>query len=218
MWRASPSLRSTRCLRASSAIVAGSSPRPRSRSVSARSTSSLKSSSSSGSSRNSVLRDSSGPVSEKNGFSVVAPTSTSRPFLDEREQHVLLRAAEAVHLVEEEDRALAVLAQPAAGPLRDLADVLHARGHRREALERLLGRARDEPGDRGLARAGRPPEDQRREPVRLDQHPQRLARAEQMLLADDLVERPRAAAGPRAAPAAPTAPPPPRRTDPAPSP
>ena len=74
-------------------------------------------------------------------------------FFDERQQHVLLRAAEAVDLVEEEDRALAALAQPAAGALRDLADVLHPRGDGREALERLLGRARDELGDRGLAHA-----------------------------------------------------------------
>ena len=60
-----------------------------------------------------------------------------QPFLDEREQRVLLRAVEAVHLVEEEDRALALLAEPGPGPLGDLAHVLHARGHRRERLERL---------------------------------------------------------------------------------
>ena len=51
----------------------------RARSVSARSTSVSSSSSPSGSRRNSVLRESSGPVSEKNGFSVVAPTNTRSP-------------------------------------------------------------------------------------------------------------------------------------------
>ena len=35
---------------------------------------------------------------------------------------------------------------------------------------------------------GRAPEDHRRQPVGLDEHPQRRARAEQVLLADDLVE------------------------------
>ena len=55
-----------------------------------------------------------------------------------REQRVLLRAVEAVHLVEEQDRAAALLAHAGAGPLRDLADVLHAGGDRRQRLERLL--------------------------------------------------------------------------------
>ena len=110
-------------------------------------------------------------------------------LLDERQQHVLLGAGEAVHLVEEEDRALAALAEPGAGALGDLAHVLHARADRGERLERLGADARDEPGDRRLAGAGRPPEHERRQPVRLDQDPQRLARPEQVLLADDLVER-----------------------------
>ena len=54
-------------------------------------------------------------------------------FFDEREQHVLLRAGEAVHLVEEEDRALAALAEPGPGALGDLAHVLDARAHRAQA-------------------------------------------------------------------------------------
>ena len=111
-------------------------------------------------------------------------------LLDEREQHVLLGAGEAVHLVEEEDRALAALAEPGPGPFGDLAHVLHARAHRAERLERLRADARDEAGDGGLAGAGRTPEHDRRQPVGLDEDPQRLARPEQVLLADDLVERP----------------------------
>ncbi len=78
-WRASPSLLSTRCCSAASSITVGSAPRPRSTSSSARRASTSSAASSSGSSRNSVLRESSGPVREKNGFSVVAPTRTSRP-------------------------------------------------------------------------------------------------------------------------------------------
>ena len=105
-----------------------------------------------------------------------------------REQRVLLRAVEAVDLVEEQDRPLALLAEAAPGPLDDLAHVLHARGHRRQRLERLARRAGHEAGDRGLAGSGRAPEDHRREAVGLDQHPQRLPRAEQLPLTDDLVE------------------------------
>ena len=56
-----------------------SSPRPRVSSVSARSSSACSSSAVSDSSRNSVERDRSGPVSEKKGFSVVAPIRTNKP-------------------------------------------------------------------------------------------------------------------------------------------
>ena len=121
-----------------------------------------------------------------------------------REQRVLLRAVEPVHLVEEQDRAPALLADAGPGPFGDLAHVLHARGHRRQRLERLLGGAGDEARDGGLAGAGRTPEHHRRQPVGLDQHPQRATRAEQLFLADDLVEANEAAAGPRAAPGAPS--------------
>ena len=53
----------------------------------------------------------------------------------------------------------------------------------------LLGGARDEAGDRRLAGAGRSPEHDRRQPVGLDERPQRPAGPEQVLLADHLVER-----------------------------
>ena len=62
--------------------------------------------------------------------------------LDGRQQRVLLRLVEAVDLVEEQDRALVVLAEPALGPLEHLADVLHACAHRRQLLELLRRRAR----------------------------------------------------------------------------
>src|SRR5205823_2885953 len=89
-------------------------------------------------------------------------------LLDEREEHVLLGAGEAVDLVEEEDRALAPLAEAGAGAFGDLTDVLDARADCREGLERLGADARDEAGDRRLPRAGRAPEDDRREAVGLD--------------------------------------------------
>ena len=107
-----------------------------------------------------------------------------------REQRVLLGLVEAVDLVEEEDRALPALAEPVLGPLDDLAHVLHAGVDRAHRLEGLVGRARDEPGDRGLAGPGRAPEDHRRQPVPLDERPERATRGEQVALADHLVEGP----------------------------
>ena len=112
-----------------------------------------------------------------------------QPALDRRQQGVLLGLVEPVDLVEEQDRALAPLPQPLVGPGHHVAHVLHAGGDRRQRLERLGGVAGDHPGEGGLAGAGRPPEDHRRQPVGLDQHPQRLAGADQVVLADDVVER-----------------------------
>ena len=114
--------------------------------------------------------------------------------LDAGQQGVLLGLVEAVDLVEEEDRALAVLAEAVAGPLERVADVLHAGAHRAELLEGLAGVGGDGLGQGGLARARRPPQDHRRQPVGLDEGPERLARAEQVVLADDVVE----GAGPQA--------------------
>jgi hypothetical protein len=58
-------------------------------------------------------------------------------FLDERQQHVLLGAAEAMHLVEEEDRSLAVFAETVARPVGDLAHVFDPGAHRAQGLERF---------------------------------------------------------------------------------
>ena len=113
------------------------------------------------------------------------------PALDAGEQGVLLRLVEAVHLVEEQDRALAPLAEPVPGPLEGVAHVLHAGAHRAQLLEGLAGVGGDGLGQGRLPGARRPPEDHRRQPVGLHQRPQRLPRAEQLLLADDVVEVPR---------------------------
>ena len=111
-------------------------------------------------------------------------------FLDVGKQRVLLRAIEAVHLVEEEDGAPTLLTDAGPGTLRDLADILHPGGDRGERLERLGRRPRDQSGDGGLAGTRRPPEDHRRQAVGLDQDPQWTTRTEELLLAEHLVERP----------------------------
>ena len=109
-------------------------------------------------------------------------------LLDVGQEGVLLRPVEAVDLVHEQDRALAA---PAALGLRlghHLADLLHARHHRRERHEAGARHVGQEPRQRGLAGAGRAPEDHGVELALLEGPAQRLARRGQLRLADDLVE------------------------------
>ena len=94
-------------------------------------------------------------------------------------------------LVEEQDRAAVVLAEALPGPLDDLAHVLHAGVDRRHLLEGALGRAGDGERQRRLAGARRTPEDRRRQAVLLDEAAQRLAGSDEVVLADDLVDRAR---------------------------
>ena len=112
-----------------------------------------------------------------------------RAVFDRRQERVLLRLGEAVDLVEEQDRALSALAEAVAGVLDGRPDVLHAGVHRRELLEGACRAAGDRESKRGLAGPGRTPEQHRRQPVALDQRAQRPARADEVLLADDVVER-----------------------------
>ena len=117
------------------------------------------------------------------------PDEHHQPVLHGGQEHVLLGLVEAVHLVDEEHGALAVLAQ---APLRlgqRLADVLDSGRGGREGDE-VLGRGgRQQPGQRGLACAGRPPQDGDAHPVALGQGPQRRAGPDEVLLAHHLVER-----------------------------
>ncbi len=138
-----------------------------------------------------MLRLRSGGLTSKNGFSVVAPIIVKRAVLDRRQQTVLLRLVEAVDLVEEQDRAAAVLAQALTGPFDHLAHILDAGVDGAHLLEHPLRAAGDGERQGGLAGAGRPPEDGAGQPVLLDQPAQRLARADQVVLADDIVERAR---------------------------
>jgi hypothetical protein len=65
------------------------------------------------------LRLTSGELTAKNGFSVVAPTSSINPGFDIGEQNVLLRAVEAVNFIEEQNRAAAAIGQPILGRDRE---------------------------------------------------------------------------------------------------
>ena len=70
----------------------------------------------------------------------------------------------------------------------DLADFLDAGQDRAERDEPRLGRVGDDAGQRGLAGAGRPPQDDRLQQVALDRLAERLAGREELFLADELVE------------------------------
>ena len=111
--------------------------------------------------------------------------------LDPRQERVLLRLVEAVDLVDEHDRPAAGGPPDALGLGHHVADFLDARQHRAERDEPRLGRVGDDAGERRLARARRAPQDDRLEQIALDRFPQRLARREQLLLPDELVEGPR---------------------------
>jgi len=108
-----------------------------------------------------------------------------------RQERVLLALVEAVHLVDEDDRAPA-LRPRRLGALDGIANVLYAAEDGRHGDELGIEGIGHEARQRRLADAGRTPEDHRMQAPRFEGDTQRPARAEQMLLADDLVERLRA--------------------------
>ena len=88
-------------------------------------------------------------------------------FLDVRQKSVLLGFVEAMHLVDEDDGASAVLPCPL-GVGHDLLDFLDPAEHGGELDEVGVSHAGDDLGQRGFAHAGRSPEDQRAGIVALD--------------------------------------------------
>src|SRR4051812_29283226 len=93
-----------------------------------------------------------------------------------------------MHLVDEEDGVAAGARQFLLRLLQRLADVLHAAEHGREGNELGVERLRHEARDRCLPRPRGTPQDHRVRLARLEGEPQRLTGAEQVLLADDLVD------------------------------
>ena len=83
----------------------------------------------------------------------------------------MLRLIEAMDLVDEQDCALRLLAEPFACLRDDPSQVGHARGDGGYRLEVRLRERGDDAGERRLARTGRPPEDHRGELVRIDSPP-----------------------------------------------
>ena len=118
------------------------------------------------------------------------PDERDQPLLDGGQQRVLLRLVEAVDLVEEEDRRAPRVA-PLARPRDHLADLRPPRVDGRELLEGGVGVLGGHPRERRLAGARRAVEDHRVRVAGLDRRAQRRALAEQVLLADEVVERAR---------------------------
>jgi hypothetical protein len=111
--------------------------------------------------------------------------------LDVREQRVLLRLVVAVDLVDEHDGASLLALAPYLGVAQHLAQLLDAREHGAHRLEVVARAPADHVGERRLARAGRAPQDHRALGVGLDRPLQRLARRQDVLLAQHLLERAR---------------------------
>ena len=108
-----------------------------------------------------------------------------------RQKRILLRAVEAMHLVDEQQRALAHLA-PGARRVEHLLQIGDAGKHRGNLLEMQFGGIGQQPRHRGLAGARRSPEDQRAQRARR-QHPrQRAVGPEDMILSDHIRQRARA--------------------------
>ena len=112
-------------------------------------------------------------------------------FLDVGQQHVLLGLVEAVDFVDEQQRPPPLGRKPVVGGGQHLAKFLHAGGDRRKLLKMAAAFAGQQPGERGLARAGRTVKNHRAQPIGLQQPPQQFPFAQKMLLADELVERKR---------------------------
>src|SRR6267143_6760793 len=91
-------------------------------------------------------------------------------------------------LITKQDRALPLILEPLLRLLDDFANARHAFGHGRKSLEMPFGVVGDDLGERRLTGARRPPEDARPDVPAADQVTQRSPRAEQMLLAEELVE------------------------------
>ena len=109
--------------------------------------------------------------------------------LDVRQQAILLGLVEAVDLVHQEDSALAVQQPPLLGLFDHPPDVGDAGQDGAKGLEVRLGAVGDDHGQRGLARAGRPPEDDGgEEAVGLDGAAQQPSRANNVLLTDHLIQ------------------------------
>ena len=108
-----------------------------------------------------------------------------------RQERILLGLVVAVDLIDEDDRAALVALAPHLRRLQQLLQLFHAGEDGADRFEVVARAEADDVGEGRLARARRAPQDQRAEVVRLDGPAQRLAGAEHLVLAEDLLERAR---------------------------
>lgn len=115
------------------------------------------------------------------------PHQHDSAIFDIRQEAILLRAVEAVDLVDKQQCRLA--GGPAlAGFLEDLAQIGNAGKHGRERRKMQARGIGQQAGDRCLAGARRPPENQAGQFLCLHHAGQRTIAFQQMVLANDIVE------------------------------
>ena len=115
--------------------------------------------------------------------------------LDVGQQHILLRFAEAVNLINEKDRGLAGVLKTVVRRGQDTSHVGHVRFHAAEAFESATGVPGDDLGQRRLPGSRGSEEDHRLHPVGFDRATEQLAGPQDVLLADVLAEGLRAESG-----------------------
>ncbi len=104
------------------------------------------------------------------------------------QQHILLCPVEAVDLVEKQDGPAAVGLDAITGTGKDFADILDADGRGIGLLKGGLGTDGDDPGEGGLAGPRRAVEDRAGQSVGVEEAAEEFAGAEEVLLADKVVE------------------------------
>ncbi len=113
-----------------------------------------------------------------------------QPALDMRQKRILLRAVPSMDLVDEDHGALARV-EVVARRFHRLAQIGDARRYRGKLAEHRTRVFREHQRKRRLARARRAPQDHRMKHLRRHHLAQELSRTQQMLLADNFVERAR---------------------------
>ena len=112
--------------------------------------------------------------------------------LDVGQERVLLGPREAMDLVDEQERAAAVLIAARGGRGHGLANVFHPGVDRRQGDQVGADGLADQPGQGGLSSPRRPPQQDRWKIPPRRELPEQLAGAEQVVLADELGQRSRA--------------------------
>ncbi len=134
------------------------------------------------------LRDRSGELTVKNGFSVVAPSRMTSPSSTSLSRTSCWARLKRLDLVDEQDGALAGGFQPVAGGGQKTTHLPDAHRGGVDFLEVGLGHPGDDVGQRGLSRSGRAVEDGAGQPVGFEHATQEFARPDEVVLANELVE------------------------------
>ena len=132
-----------------------------------------------------------GAVNREEGILGGGPDQDCHALFDVGQQDVLLGLVEAVDLIDEQQRPLSRRREPVAGFAEDFPQFFHAAGHGAQLAEVAAGGPGQQAGERGLAGAGRAVEDHRTEAVGRQQPAEQFAFAQEVLLSDELVQRPR---------------------------